>query len=157
MVFLWWQESPTEPKIYYNFDLDEKVPNDHLLRRINEAVDFSFIYPMVKDYYSHTGAPSIDPVVVFKLSLSGYLYNVSSERRLLEEASLNMAYLWFIGYEIDEALPDHSILTKTRIRFGVDVYREFFHQIVRVCALSRSCRWGCRLCWFYPDRFCCIV
>lgn len=122
-----------EPKIYYNFSLDEKIPKDHLLRRINEAVDFSFIYSMVKEHYSHTGAPSVDPVVVFKLSLIGYLYDISSERRLLEEASLNLAYLWFLGYEIDEPLPDHSIMTKARTRFGVDTYREFFHAAVKAC------------------------
>lgn len=122
-----------EPKIYYNFSLDEKIPKDHLFRKINEAIDFSFIYPMVKEHYSHTGAPSVDPVVIFKLSLIGYLYDIPSERRLLEEASLNLAYLWFLGYEIDEALPDHSIMTKARVRFGVDAYREFFHRVVKAC------------------------
>jgi len=117
----------------YGFRLEDKVPKDHLLRKIKTELDFDFIYDLVKDTYSHTGAPSIDPVVVFKLSLIGYLYNIPSERKLLEDASLNMAYLWFLGYDIDESLPDHSIMTKARIRFGPDVYREFFHRVVKAC------------------------
>lgn len=120
-------------ELYYGFSLEDKVPDDHLLRRIKECVDFSFVYGLVDKHYSHTGAPSIDPVVVFKLSLIGYLYDISSERRLIEEASLNMAYLWFIDYKITENLPDHSIFTKTRARFGVDAYREFFKRVVKTC------------------------
>lgn len=117
----------------YGFSLEDRVPSDHSLRKIKSAIDFDFIYDLVQKHYSHTGAPSVDPVVVFKLSLIGYLYNVPSERRLLEEASLNMAYLWFLGYDIDEELPDHSIMTKARLRFGVDAYREFFRRVVEAC------------------------
>lgn len=118
----------------YGFSLEDRVPEDHLLRKIKKAIDFNFIYPLVEKHYSHTGAPSIDPVVVFKLSLIGYLYDIRSERRLMEEASLNLAYLWFLDYDIDEELPDHSIMTKTRVRFGVEAYREFFHRVVEECA-----------------------
>jgi len=121
-------------RFIYGFSLEERVPADHLLRKIAAAIDFSFIYELVADHYSHTGAPSVDPIVVFKLSLIGYLYNIPSERRLLAEASLNMAYLWFLGYDIDEALPDHSIMTKARVRFGPDAYRTFFHRTVDACA-----------------------
>jgi transposase len=121
-------------RFVYGFSLERRVPSDHLLRKIKSAIDFDFVYDLVGEHYSHTGAPSIDPVVVFKLSLIGYLYNIPSERRLLEDASLNLAYLWFLGYDIDEELPDHSIMTKARVRFGPDAYRRFFHRVVRACA-----------------------
>lgn len=117
----------------YSFSLDERVPGEHLLRKIKGAIDFDFIYDLVKDHYSHTGAPSIDPLVVFKLSLIGYLYDIKSERKLLEETSVNMAYMWFLGYDIDEPLPDHSIMTKTRNRFGPEAYRRFFEKVVTAC------------------------
>ena len=97
-------------------------------------MDFGFITPMVHKFYSHTGTPSVDPVVVFKMSLIGYLYGISSERRLAEECRFNMAFLWFLGYDIDEATPDHSILTKARQRFGRKTYEQFFAEIVRQCS-----------------------
>jgi len=122
-----------EEELFYGFSLDAKVPQDHLLRKIKQAIDFSFIYDLVEDKYSNTGAPSIDPVVVFKLQLIGYLYGIPSERRLIEDAALNMAYLWFIDYKITEALPDHSIFTKVRIRFGKDAFIRFFDYIVKTC------------------------
>ena len=120
-------------RLLYNFSLEDRIPQDHLLRKIKDSVDFDFIYGLVENHYSHTGAPSVDPVVIFKLSLIGYLYNISSERRLLEEAKLNLAYLWFLDYDIDEILPDHSIMTKTRIRFGTEIFRKFFHRVVEIC------------------------
>ena len=88
---------------------------------------------LVNQHYSHTGQPSVDPVVLFKLWLLGYLFNIRSERRLCEEASLNLAWRWFLGYELDEALPDHSVLTKARRRFGTRVYELFFQRIVQLC------------------------
>lgn len=120
-------------KLYYDFSLDDKVPQDHILRRIAEVVDFSFVHEIACPYYSHTGKPSVDPVAVLKMALIGYIYGIPSERRLASELPLNMAWLWFLGYDIDEETPDHSILSKARARFGPDLYREFFLEVVRLC------------------------
>ena len=126
------EKEPGE-KLYYSFSLEDKVPQGHILRRIAEAVDFSFVHKIARPYYSHTGKPSVDPVVVLKMALIGYIYGISSERRLASELPLNLAWLWFLGYDIDEETPDHSILSKARARFGPDLYREFFCEVVRVC------------------------
>jgi transposase len=80
------------PKLYYQLSLDQLVPQDHLLRQIVEAIDFSFVYPLARSYYSHTGQPSVDPVVLFKTLLIGYLYGITSERRLMREVQVNLAY-----------------------------------------------------------------
>ncbi|MBV8527252.1 MAG: IS1182 family transposase [Candidatus Dormibacteraeota bacterium] len=122
-----------EPKLYYSFSLDAAVPTNHVVRRLAAAVDLGFVRPLVAKYYSHTGQPSVDPVVLFKLWMLGYLFNIRSERRLCEEAGLNLAWRWFLGYELDEPIPDHSVLTKSRRRFGVQVYERFFQRIVEVC------------------------
>ncbi len=122
-----------EPKLYLNFSLDAAVPANHIVRRLAAAVDLGFVRSLTKQHYSNTGQPSVDPVVLFKLWLLGYLFNIRSERRLCEEASLNLAWRWFLGYELDEALPDHSVLTKARRRFGTRVYELFFKRIVELC------------------------
>lgn len=122
-----------EPKLFVSFDLDSKVPRSHLLRRISEVTDFQFVRGLVRERYSQTGKPSVDPVVLFKLWLLGYLYNILSERRLCEEASMHLAWRWFLGYELDEELPDHSVLSKARRRYGTRVYELFFRRIVQLC------------------------
>ena len=122
-----------ETKLYYQFSIDQLVPQDHLLRRIAAAVDFSFVRPLCRPFYSHTGQPSVDPVVIFKMLLLGYLYGVTSERRLAEEVRLHMGYRWFLGYDIDLPTPDHSVLSKARARFGTDVFEEFFRQSIELC------------------------
>lgn len=122
-----------EPKLYLSFSLDAAVPANHLVRRLATAVNFDFVRGLVRWRYSHTGQPSVDPVVLFKLWLLGYLFNITSERRLCEEAGLNLAWRWFLGYELDEPIPDHSVLTKARRRFGVEVYERFFSRIVQLC------------------------
>jgi len=122
-----------EPKLYVSFSLDSAVPSNHLVRRLAAAVDFDFIRSLVKSSYSHTGQPSVDPVVIFKLSLLGYLYGIRSERRVAEEAGLNLAWRWFLGYELDEPVPDHSVLSKARRRFGRAVYERFFARILQLC------------------------
>ncbi len=100
-----------ESKLFYRFRLEDRVPQDHILRAIKAAVDFSFVHRIARPFYSHTGAPSVDLVVIFRMSLLGYIYNISSERRLAEDCRLNMAFLWFLDYDIDEVPPDHSILS----------------------------------------------
>lgn len=120
-------------KLFYLFDLEQCVPAHHLLRQVAEAVDFSFVPRMTARFYSHTGQPSVDPIVLFKMALLGYLYGITSERRLVEEIALNLAYRWFLGYDLDEAIPDHSVLSKARARFGPTVYLRFFTEIIRQC------------------------
>src|SRR6266508_2134118 len=120
-------------KLFYEFSLEERVPADHLLRRVGQAVDFSFVRRLTGRFYSHTGQPSVDPVVLFKMALLGYLYGIASERRLAAEIRLNLAYMWFLGYDLDETPPDHSVLSKARRRFGPTVYQAFFTEVVRQC------------------------
>ena len=120
-------------KLYYQLSLDGLVPQDHLLRRIAQVIDFSFIYPLAKPYYSHTGQPSVDPVVIFKTLLLGYLYGITSERRLMRETQVNLAYRWFLGYDLDEAIFDHSVLSKARARFGMEVFEGFFERSIEMC------------------------
>ena len=118
-------------KLFYQINLEERVPGDHLLRRVAEAVDFSFVARLTARFYSNTGQPSVDPVVLFKMVLLGYLYGITSERRLVQEIDLNLAYRWFVGYDLDDDIPDHSVLSKARKRFGPTVYQGFFTEIVR--------------------------
>src|ERR671934_2862436 len=96
------------PKLLYRFSLDDQVPPDHLLRRVARAVDVAFVRRLTARFYSHTGQPSVDPVVLFKMALLGWLYGITSERRLAGEGRLHLAFRWFLGYDLDEQPPDHS-------------------------------------------------
>ena len=82
-----------EPKLFYQFSLEERIPEDHLLRRVAATVDFAFVRRLTARYYSHTGQPGIDPVVLFKMALLGWLYGITSERRLADEVRLNLPVL----------------------------------------------------------------
>jgi transposase len=121
------------PKLYYELSLDRLVPQDHLLRQISGAIDFAFVYPIARPYYSHTGQPSVDPIVLFKTLLVGFLYGITSERRLMREIQVNMAYRWFLGYDLDETIPDHSVLSKARARFSMEVFEHFFKRSIELC------------------------
>ena len=120
-------------KLFYQVSLEELVPAGHLLRRVAEAVDFDVARRLTARFYSHTGQPSVDPIVLFKMALLGYLYGLPSERRLVEEIRVNLAYRRFVGYDLDEAIPDHSVLSKARRRFGPTIYEAFFTDVVRQC------------------------
>jgi len=120
-------------RIYYNINLDSLVPEDHLLKRLDNLVSFDFVRDITKKYYSHTGKPSIDPVVLVKMLLVGYLFDIRSERKLVEDISLNLAYRCNIGYDLDEEIPNHSIFSKVRVRFGKKLFVEIFEKIVLRC------------------------
>jgi transposase len=116
-------------------DLDLFVPQDHLLRRIKSTVDFTFIYGKVKHLYAQRGRPSVDPVVLVKMLLLGYLYGIRSERQLEQEVHMNLCYRWFLGLQLDERVPDHSTLSQNRRRrfAGTAVFQDIFDGIVQQC------------------------
>lgn len=121
-------------KIFFG-TLDELMPKDHFLRDLDNIVDFNFIYNKVESLYSKTGRPSIDPVVLIKMLLLGYLYGIESERRLEQEVRVNIAYRWFLRIELDESVPDHSAISQLRRRKfnGTTVFQDIFDEIVRKC------------------------
>ena len=118
-------------RIYYDFSLESLIPDNHLLKRIDNVISFEFVRDKTKSYYSNTGKPSIDPIVLVKMLLIGYLFDIRSERKLVEEVSLNLAYRWYIGYDLDEQVPDHSIFSKARTRFGKELFCQIFEEILK--------------------------
>ena len=112
--------------------IDELVPQDHLLRKIDKYVDFSFIYEKVKPYYClNNGRPPIDPVMLFKMVFIGYLYGIRSERQLEEEVCGNIYYRWFLGLGLKDRVPDHSTISLNRKRLqGTTVFQDVFDHIV---------------------------
>jgi transposase len=128
-------QQPREECLFYSFRLEDQIPETHLLRLIDRYVDFSFVRDRLQPFYSPTGRPSIDPEVLLRLLLVGYLYGISSERRLLEEVRMHLAYRWFTRLGLDQEAPDHSTFSKNRHgRFRqAGVFREVFEEIVRRC------------------------
>lgn len=121
-----------EPMFTY-VRLEELVPQSHILRRIDRVIDFSVVHKKTEALYSHTGRPSIDPEVMIRMMVLGYLYGITSERRLCEEVSLNLAYRWFCGMSLEDKVPDHSTFSKNRYgRFAnTGLFRELFLDVVR--------------------------
>lgn len=124
--------------------LDALVPAEHFYRQLDRTLDLSFVRDLVADCYAAGGRPSIDPVVFFKLQLVMFFAGIRSERQLLQHAADSLSIRWYLGYDLDEALPDHSSLTRIRDRYGVDIVRRFFEQIVAQCQTS-GLVWGCEL------------
>jgi transposase len=121
--------------LFYYFRLEDHIPENHLLRLIDRSVDFSFVRERLKSFYSPLGRPSIDPEVLLRLLLVGYLYGITSERRLMEEVRMHLAYRWFTRLDFDREVPDHSTFSKNRHgRFRQSgVFREVFEEIVQLC------------------------
>jgi transposase len=113
--------------------LEELVPRDNFYRHLEAALDLHFVRDWTREFYADRGRPSIDPVIFFKLQLLMFFEGIRSERQLVETASLNLAHRWYLGYALDEALPDHSSLTRIRQRLGIDIFQRFFERIVDLC------------------------
>src|SRR5436309_2715801 len=121
--------------------LEELVPQDHFYRHLQKVLDLSFVYDLVRESYSVAGRPSIDPVVFFKLQLVMFFEDIRSERLLMRQVADRLSVRWYVGYDLDEPLPDHSSLSKIRTRYSIDVFRRFFEAIVEQCQKAKLV-WG---------------
>jgi transposase len=110
--------------------LENLVPVQNFYRHLEAKLDLGFVRDWATESYAERGRPSIDPVVFFKLQLVMFFEGIRSERKLIETVSLNLAHRWYLGYALDEPLPDHSSLTRIRQRLGVEVFQRFFEHIV---------------------------
>lgn len=113
--------------------IEDMVPKNHLLRKIDKHIDFSFVHDKTKGLYSNVGRCGIAPVVLFKMMLIGYLFGIRSERRLEQEIKVNVAYRWFLGLGLCDPVPDHSTISQNRRRRfnGTDIFRQIFEEIIR--------------------------
>jgi transposase len=122
-------------QFFYSFDLDKVVPADHLVRQIDGILELSWVHKELAPYYSHTGRPSIDPVLMIRMLLVGYVFAIRSERRLCSEVQVNLAYRWFCKLGIEDKIPDHSTFCRARHeRFREsDALRRVFEGVVATC------------------------
>jgi transposase len=121
--------------LFYYFRLEDQVPEDHLLRLIDKHISFDFVRERLRESYSDTGRPSIDPELLLRILLIGYLYGITSERKLVEELRMHLAWRWFTGLGFDQEIPHHSTFSKNRHgRFQESkLFEQLFEQIVRQC------------------------
>src|SRR6266581_4169061 len=125
-----------------NVSLEELVPPDHFYRYLERTLDLSFVREFVQETYAGGGRPSIDPIVFFKLQLVMFFEGIRSERQLMRHAADRLSVRWYLGYyDLNEALPDHSSLTRIRERYGLDMFRRFFDAIVEQCQQEKLV-WG---------------
>ena len=129
----------SQVQFLYAFDLDKVVPADHLVRQIDAILDLSWVHRELRPYYSHTGRPSIDPVLMIRMLLVGYVFALRSERRLCSEVQVNLAYRWFCKLSVEDKIPDHSVFSRARHeRFREsDALRRVFEGVVAMCIAAR--------------------
>jgi transposase len=123
-------------KLFLSFRLSDRIPKENLYRRLRETLDLSFLYKETKELYGKTGNPSIDPVVFFKLLITGYLENITSDRKLVEHCCMRMDVLYFLGYDIDEDLPWHSTISRTRQLYPAYLFEKLFSKVFTLCVDS---------------------
>ena len=125
-------------QLFYCFDLEEAVPEDHQVRRIAEVLDLSWVRAELAPRYSSVGRPSIDPVLMIRMLIVGYVFAIRSERALCREVQVNLAYRWFCGLGIEAKIPDHSVFSRARNeRFrDHDIFRHVFERVVGACVAA---------------------
>jgi len=122
-------------QLFYQFNLEDAVPDDHLVRRIDAALDLSWLRSELAAHYSSMGRPSIDPELMIRMLVVGYVFAIRSERLICREVQVNLAYRWFCKLGIEDAIPDHSAFSRARnerFRDG-DVFRHMFERVVEAC------------------------
>ena len=127
--------SHEQAQFFYSFRLDEAVPDDHPVREIAAVLDLSWVHSELAPYYSQLGRPSIDPVLMIRMLIVGYVFAIRSERALCRDVQVNFAYRWFCGLSIEDKVPDHSAFSRARNeRFRAsDIFRSVFERVVCAC------------------------
>jgi transposase len=122
-------------EFFYSFRLDEAVPDDHPVRAIAAVLDLSWVPSELARFYPKIGRPSVDPVLMIRMLVVGYLFAIRSERALCREVQVNLAYRWFCGLSIEDKIPDHSAFSRIRHeRFREsDMFRQVFERVVEAC------------------------
>jgi transposase len=127
-------QEPQKDLFSYHIDLDKRVRPDNPLRRIAEKIDFTFIRPEVAKFYGNNGNESVDPEIILKMIFLLFYDDVASERELMRIIAERLDYMWwFLGYGLDDEIPDHSVLSKARKRWGKEVFEGFFVRTVAQC------------------------
>jgi transposase len=124
-----------QEQFFYSFRLDEAVPNDHPVREIAAVLDLSWVHSELASYYSQLGRPSIDPVLMIRMLIVGYVFAIRSERSLCRDVQVNLAYRWFCGLSIEDKIPDHSAFSRARNERFRDsgIFRRVFERVVETC------------------------
>ena len=116
-----------------DLSLEDLVPKENFYRRLHGALDLSFVRELVRPLYAEAGRPSVDLVIFFKLQLVMFFEDLRSERQLMSVVADRLSLRWYLGYDLYEPLPDHSSLTRSRERYGLEIFRRFFERIVEMC------------------------
>ncbi|WP_131538555.1 transposase [Pedobacter nototheniae] len=122
-----------QEKLFISFQLSDYIPADNFYKRLNDTIDLNFVYGATAKYYGSEGQKSIDPVIFMKLMLIGYLENLSSDRKIVSTSRMRMDILYFLGYDLDEELPWHSTLSRTRQLYGMELFETLFKQVLKLC------------------------
>jgi transposase len=124
-----------QEQFFYSFRLDEAVPQDHPVREVAAVLDLGWVHSELAPYYPRLGRPSIDPVLMIRMLIVGYVFGIRSERALCREVGVNLAYRWFCGLSIEDKVPDHSAFSRARNERFRDsgIFRSVFERVVGAC------------------------
>jgi transposase len=124
-----------QAQLFYSFRLEEAVPQDHLIRKIAAVVDLSWLHSELAPFYPKMGRPSIDPELMIRMLIIGYVFAIRSERAICRDLQVNLAYRWFCGLSIEDKIPDHSVFSRARHeRFREsEMFRRVFERVVEAC------------------------